>query len=150
MKTNKIIRAILIGTLFATAGLSSCKKVYVEPQESTTEKTPLEMASGAWKISSFQWHDRSDNSHFVSYAFQFKADGTLLVLHNGIKENGNWSKGNTTLKIFFPSEPLNELNNTWMIIAHSETTVALKGYGPNDNSSEFLIFSKINSFNIEK
>jgi hypothetical protein len=147
MKKIKILRIFLIGTLLSIIGFTSCKKIDIEPKSTFTD---LEMAPGGWRIASFQWHDRSDNNQFSDYIFQFKTDGIVTAIHNGIKENGNWSKGNSNLKIVFTSIPLNELNNNWTIVYHTENTAELRGLSPFDNSTEFILFSKINSMDIEK
>ena len=152
MKKSKLLGVALIGTLISIAGFVSCEKTYVEPIASTTSlKNPsLVIAPAGWRIVSFQWHDKSDNNHFIDYFFQFNADGSITAIHNHVTEYGKWSlKNNTIVELSFSIEPLNELSNNWTIVSHSVDNIELRGLYSDDNSTEFLSLIK-GSLNTEE
>ena len=151
MKKSKILAMALIGALLTFIGFYSCEKTYVEPISPTTMERPtLVIAPGGWRISSFQWHDRSDNPTFLNYTFTFNTDGSVTALHSNIREYGRWSRGHSTLRIAFERDPLNELNNVWTIVTHTENSAELRGLSPIDNSSEFLLLSKLGITALDK
>src|ERR1700690_1105702 len=112
MKKIKRSGEILIGTLIAIVSLNSCKKKYVEPVGSavtTAEDLKTITAPATWRIYSFQWHDKSDNTTFVEYNFQFRADGVIIAIHRNITEYGKWSLSNNIFQMKFNSDLLNEI-----------------------------------------
>ena len=148
MKKRKIVGIALGAILIGIVGFYSCEKTYVEPisPPTTTLEEPFTIiAPSGWRVTSFQWHDRSDNSHFISYVFQFNSDGSIMAVHNDIREYGKWSKQNNILDISFVTKPLNELNCNWTIIDHTATTLVLKGLSPYDNSSEYLELERVSA-----
>ncbi|MGZ4036044.1 MAG: hypothetical protein ACXVNN_01290 [Bacteroidia bacterium] len=148
MKKSKITTVILSAILIAFVGFYACEKTYVEPEtpsNATTDKSMLALVPAAWRIVSFQWHDRSENDHFRDYTFQFYADGSVVARHSRIKEIGKWRKKNNILQLIFNSDPLNELSNNWTIVDHTPDNASFKGLNPSDGSSEFLSIEKISS-----
>ena len=146
MKKSKIIGLALAATLIGFVGFYSCEKTYVEPVTSTTTlKNPtLALAPGGWKITSFQWHDKSDNSQFIDYRFKFNTDGSVTAVHNHVVEYGKWSlRNNTTVMFAFSADPLSELSNNWTVVSHTLEDIELRGLSPIDNSTEFLLLSKV-------
>ena len=146
MKKNKIIGFVLVAILIGVAGFYSCEKTYVEPVDSPntiTDAPALVLAPAAWRVTSFQWHNKSDNTQFIEYLFRFRVDGTILVLHNHIEEYGKWNKRNNIMQFSFNGDPLNELSNNWTITGHTATTASMRALDPIDNSSEFLTIEKI-------
>lgn len=138
----------LVGALITIGGLYSCEKTDINPASPSTvimEQPMLVLAPGMWRITSFQWHDREDNNHFISYTFQLNVEGSITAVHNNIVEHGKWSKKNDILEIDFVSDPLTELNCNWKIISHSVNSIDLKGLSPYDNSSEYLSVEKIST-----
>lgn len=146
MKKSKMIGFALAATLIGFVGFYSCEKTYVEPIESPnkiTEAPALVLAPAAWRITSFQWHDKSDNTQFIDYLFRFRVDGTILALHNHLEEYGKWSKRNNIMQFSFKADPLNELSNNWTIVSHTATTASMRALDLVDNSSEFLTIEKV-------
>jgi hypothetical protein len=148
MKTHKIIGFVLVAVLIGIAGFYSCEKTTPEPSASPnviTEKPMMIIAPGTWEVTSFQWHDKSDNDHFKEYTFQFNPGGLIVAYHNHVEEHGKWEKRNNILQLIFDIQPLNELSNNWTIVSHTAYSASLRGLSPTDDSSEFLTIEQVNS-----
>ena len=148
MKKTKLIGIALVAVLIAAVGFYSCEKTYVEPVTPTeiTDGSKLVIAPAVWRVTSFQWKDRENNGHFISYTFQFNPEGTIEAVHNHVKEYGKWSlKNNNILQINFEADILLELNNNWTIKDHTSTSMNLRGLSPYDDSSEYLLLEKSSS-----
>lgn len=147
MKRTRIIVFAFVAIVIGVVGFYACEKTYVEPSSPTEilEAPKLVLAPAIWKITSFQWKNKSDNAHFVSYLFIFNQDGTIDAIHDNTKQYGKFSKKENILGIRFLEQPLFELNNQWTIINHTTVSFTLKGLNPEDSSSEFVIFEKVKS-----
>lgn len=148
MKKTRLIGFVFIAITIGIAGFYACEKTYVEPNAPTEilESPKLVLAPAIWKITTFQWKNKSDNNHFVSYSFIFNQDGTIDAIHDNIKEYGKYSKQENVLAIRFLELPLAELNNKWTISDHTTIGMTLRGLSPDDNSSEFLMLEKVKHY----
>lgn len=146
MKKTKLIGFALLAIVIGVVGFYACEKTYVEPEAPVEilESPKLVLAPGIWKISSFQWKNKEPNTHFDSYMFIFNKNGTIEAIHGNIKQYGKYTKRENILGIRFLEQPLTELNNGWEIIDHTSSSLALKGLSPEDHSSQYLEFEKVN------
>ena len=108
--------------------LGSCKKT-VENAQLNALMTLI--TSGHWKVTSFKKENTYVTGQFADFAFQFKDNGTVDALRNGVVvKTGTWVGNTTDLTIQSnfdnAGEPLNLLNGTWFVkktsLTHVEAT----------------------------
>ena len=103
------------------------------------------ITSGTWYVSYF-FKDQDETSDYTGYHFTFMNNGTINVIKNASNSNGLWStytnSGQDEMNLNFENSNLNELNEDWVIIEYSATTIHLKHLSGGGSEIRYLYFSK--------
>jgi hypothetical protein len=108
----------------------------------TDDFTTTNPPSGSYKIS-FYWDKKDETSDYNGYTFEFAAGGVLKATRAGTVTNGTWSENATSQRfnISFPSAPLSELSDNWLIQEKTPNTLKLKDDNPAQDDQ--LHFTKL-------
>jgi len=131
--------------LTGTVGMESCTK---EKQEDIAYNLATSYINkGKWKVSKFEEDGKDETGHFSGYVFQFNTDGTITATSGNNTLKGTWTTGSddskTKMNINFPSAPLNELNDDWVIKSGNTGSIQLQHTSGGDGSVDYLTFDKI-------
>lgn len=138
MKPIKILLAALI---ISAAGLQSCRKDKQEDIATTVATNYVN--NGKWKITKFEEDGKNEMDHFSGCLFEFNTNGTVQVTKNGKVIRGTWSKSGDKFMINFDAPPFNELNEDWVVISGTATSMQLKHVSGGDGSIDYLNFERI-------
>lgn len=97
-----------------------------------------------WKVSYYWDKDKDETSDFAGYTFSFKAGGVFQATGGGSTTTGSWQVDNSSNKLIITiagTKPLDDLNDDWIILEQSNTSIKLKD--DNDTHLEELHFQAI-------
>lgn len=131
---------------FSVILFSSCQKVKVKSVEK-------ELTSGTWRISLFSEDNDDHTSHFSSYTFTFKDDGTVTATNSNNTISGTWSvskdksnddsSSDVDFILTFPAtDDFDELNDDWDILTQSSSKLELKDVSGGNGGTDLLTFEK--------
>lgn len=104
--------------------------------------------SGNWKIRQFIDDGNDETYHFTGYTFSFTNAG-ITAIKAGSNVSGTYIlsvSSNSTQKmiISFPeSEPWDELNEDWDVLAWSQNLLKLRHVSGGNGGTDDLIFEKV-------
>jgi hypothetical protein len=86
--------------------------------------------AGKWKIA-FYFDKKDETSDFSGYTFNFNTDGTATAQKGATTVAGTWSVSGSKFILDFGGDPvLDELNDDWLIVEKTNSSIKLK----DDNS----------------
>jgi hypothetical protein len=130
---KKIIPALTI--IILALIFNSCTK------DNTTDPTNTTPPTGQWRIH-YYWDEKDETSNFSGYTFDFQSGGVLKATKGVIFVTGTWSETSTKFIIDFGTDPvLSELNDDWLKIEKTATSIKLKDDNPAQDDE--LHFSKL-------
>lgn len=138
MKPVKILLAALI---ISSAGFQSCSKD--KQEEIATTVATNYINNGKWKITKFEEDGKNQTDYFAGYVFEFNTNGIVTATKDGKVVRGTWSKGGNKFVINFDTAPFNELNEDWVVVSGTATSMQLKHVSGGDGSIDYLNFEKI-------
>ncbi len=127
--------------LLAAAAIlgSACNPDNNNPSNSV----PSIVTDGTWVVSYF-WDKTKDETHkFNGYTFVFEPNGTFRATAPGVNRTGTWNVNSSQTKLIINiagTQPLDELNDDWLIVERSATLIKLRD--DNDTHEELLHFQK--------
>lgn len=127
MKTKFLVIVLLI------ISVSSCKKSSVD------DSSNVDITNGTWRIS-YYWDEKDETSDFSAYYFMFLSGGTFMAHNNTGAITGTWSVSGNRLIINMTDPFLSELNDDWLIIEKTTTSIKLKDDNPAQDDK--LYFTK--------
>lgn len=84
---------------------------------------------GTWRVA-YYWDQKDETANFSGYALMF-GDGGVLMAHKGATMiSGTWSETSTKIIINFTDPVLSELNNDWLIVEKTTSSIKLKEDNP--------------------
>lgn len=136
---NFVINSNVALETFIDNSINDC-----EDSGSNPTFTPI-ITSGSWNVSYF-YKDQDETSDYTGYHFNFISNGTINVIKNTNNSNGSWStytdSGQNKIDLSFDNSNLHELDEDWVIIEYSATTIHLKHESGGGGGSRYLYFSK--------
>jgi hypothetical protein len=79
--------------------------------------------------------------------FQFNTDNTVTATKGSTVVKGTWSTGTDNSKskfnINFPSAPLDELNEDWVLKNGSASSMEMEHVSGGNGGTDYLVFQKI-------
>lgn len=103
------------------------------------------ITSGSWHVSYF-YKDQDETVEYTGYHFTFINNGTINVIKNTNNSIGSWStytdSGQNKINLSFDDSNLDELDEDWVIIEYSATTIRLKHLSGGGSEIRYLYFSK--------
>jgi len=102
------------------------------------------LADGDWTVASYLDDGVDETNDFNGYQLNFNTDGTV-VADNGTPLNGTWAVHNSESELvldFGTSMPFDEFNDSWDVIAISDTSVELQDISGGGGGTDTLILEK--------
>jgi hypothetical protein len=132
---------VILVALVISIGIVSCKK-----DDSNNPSVAGTITSGTWRVSYYYDKVKDETSDFAGYVFSFQSSGQLVIA-GPLSTTGAWvinnsddNGGSQKLTISAgASDPLNSLNDDWVITSFSDTKIELKD---DSNNNEILHFTK--------
>lgn len=136
-------KRIIVLSIILFAGLISCKK-----DDSNNPSAAAVLTTGSWKVTYYYDKIKDETSDYAGYVFVFQQNNQLNITSSSGNANGSWSISNSDdnggsqkLNLFAGSnDPLNSLNDDWVITAISNSKIELKD---DSNNNEVLHFTKL-------
>ena len=121
----------------------SCKK-YIQQQEEKAAEAIV--TDGLWYVSGYEQNDSDITASFSGYLFKFDNNSTVTGTRNDSSVQGEWSVNISakTITANFPGagDPLDKLNETWLITDSYTDSVAAKSTDTVNHTSNILQLKK--------
>ena len=122
----KLVIALAVIVGFTT--LQSCSRS--DDQAAIVNSITDSTYTGNWKVSLF-FDDTDETAMFTGYTFTFSDGGVLTATNGTTTITGAWSVTSTKLNISFPATAgFDEVNDDWLIVEKTATTIKLKDDNP--------------------
>ena len=143
------MKSFLYSSLFVLVALLSTATMCNEDDKVEMPKQGLEtsLSYGTWRVAYF-FDKEDETSDFIGYSFQFNDDGVAIATKSSLSVQGSWntedsSSGNTKLNIDFGAgDPLEELNEDWIVVGNSGSKVTLEHVSGGNGDTESLILER--------
>jgi hypothetical protein len=143
------MKRFLYPSLFVVVALLSTASMCNEDEKDEMPKQGLEasLSYGTWRVSYF-FDKQDETSDFNGYSFQFNDDGIAIATKSSLSVQGSWntedsSNGNSKLYIDFGvGEPLEELNEDWVVVGNSGSKVTLEHVSGGNGDTDSLILER--------
>ncbi len=131
----KIFYAVALICLSVITQSSSCSRNDDIPANTISNAD----YSGSWKLTMY-FDDTDETYKFNGYTFLFTAGGVLTASNGSNTVSGTWSLASSKLIINFGVVPdFEDLNDDWLIVEKTATTIKLKDDNPARNEKlEFI------------
>jgi len=103
------------------------------------------LQDGLWEVASYLDNGIDETSDYNGFELNFNNDGTV-VADNGSPINGTWVVQNSESELllnFGTSFPFDEFNDSWDVIAISDTSVELQDISGGGGGTDILILEKL-------
>lgn len=104
------------------------------------------LTTGSWYVSYFYESNEDYTSDYIGYAFTFDNLGSSNVTYNSTSSNGTWSSYNTgsdnIFVLSFDDSNLAELEEDWIIMEYTNTTIRLKTISGGSGDTHYLNLTK--------
>lgn len=110
--------------LFLITSLISCSS-----KKSDNPPGTVDLKQGTWRISLY-WDKKDETTNFTTYIFMFGTGGTFMAHQGAALITGTWSENNNRITISFTDANLSKLNNNWLIVEKTNTSLKLKDDNP--------------------
>jgi hypothetical protein len=143
------MKRFLYPSLFVFVALLSTATMCNEDDKDDMPKPGLEtsLSYGTWRVAYF-FDQEDETSDFSGYSFQFNDGGVAIATKSSLSVQGSWttedsSNGNSKLYIDFGAgEPLEELNEDWIVVGNSGSKVTLEHISGGNGDTESLILER--------
>src|ERR1700748_2030110 len=123
--------------------LFSCKKLIQQQEEKEAEKI---VTNGLWYVSGYEQNDSDITASFSGYLFKFDNNSTVTGTRNDSSVQGQWSVNINakTITANFPGagDPLDKLNETWLITDSYTDSVSARSTDTVNHTSNILQLKK--------
>lgn len=134
---------VIVMSVILLSGLNSCKK-----DDSNNPSASSVLTSGSWKVTYYYDKIKDETSDYAGYTFVFQQNNQLSILASSGNSSETWTVssgddngGSQKLNLFAGSgDPLNSLNDDWVITSISNSKIELKD---DSNNNEILHFTKL-------
>jgi hypothetical protein len=137
---NVIIHSNVELETFIDSSIDSCS----EPSVSNPTFLTI-LNSDSWYVSYF-YEGEDETYHYTGYNFTFINNNTINVVQNTITSNGSWSNytndGKNKLNLNFSNYNLSHLEEDWIIIEYTPTTIHLKHLSGDGGEIHYLYLTK--------
>jgi hypothetical protein len=97
----------------------------------------INIKEGTWRVA-YYWDQKDETTDFSGYALMF-GDGGVLMAHKGATMmSGTWSETGTKIIISFTDPVLGKLNNDWLIVEKTSSSIKLKDDNPSQDDQLHL------------
>ena len=131
-----MLKNLLFCLVFA---LAACHKDDDKPSNNNLQ------LGGDWIISHFMEDGVDETSDFSGYTFRF-SNNVITATKNGSTTSGTYATGTDDSKSKLiidlgSADPLEELNEDWVILSSTSTTLQLQHVSGGDGSTDMLTFT---------
>lgn len=114
--------------------ISSCTRNDKKEIKLTAQVVETSLKQNQWKVTYF-FKKKNETHNFIGYSFRFNTDGTVVANQSNSPVGGTWSPFNSTngqvkLNLDFalndPDNPVDGLNDDWVVAASTETRIVLE------------------------